>query len=122
VPNDQNLKSLILSEMHKVPYVGHPSYQNTIVTFKKQYFWPCMKEEVVDFIAICVECRKVKVEHKHPAGLLQPFPIPEWKCEVVTMDSISKFPRTAKKHDSIMVVVDKLTKVSHFIPLKSTHK
>jgi hypothetical protein len=108
--------------MHKVPYVGHPGYQKTIVAVKKQYFWPGMKKEVVDFIVRCLECQKVKVEHRHPTGLLQPFPIPEWKWEVVTMDFITKFPRTAKQHDSIMVVVDKLTKAAHFIPVKSMHK
>jgi hypothetical protein len=81
-----------------------------------------MKKEVVDFIAKCLECQKVKVEHRHPAGLLQPLPIPEWKWEVVTMDFITKLPRTTKQHDSIMVVVDKLTKVAHFIPVKLTHK
>jgi hypothetical protein len=58
----------------------------------------------------------------HPAGLLQPLPIPEWKWEVVTMDFIMGFPRIAKMHYSIMVVVEKLTKATHFIPLKSTHK
>jgi hypothetical protein len=68
-----------------------------------------------------MECQKVKVEHRHPAGLLQPLLIPEWKWEVVTMDFITGFPRTSKLHDSIMVVVDKITKSSHFIPLKTTH-
>jgi hypothetical protein len=81
-----------------------------------------MKKEVVDFIARCLECQKVKAEHRHPAGLLQPLPIPEWKWEVVTMDFITKLPRTNKQHDSIMVVVDKLTKVAHFILVKLTHK
>jgi hypothetical protein len=55
-----------------------------------------------------LECQKVKAEHRHPAGLLQPLPIPEWKWEVVTMDFITKLPRTNKQHDSIMVVVDKI--------------
>jgi hypothetical protein len=80
-----------------------------------------MKKDVVDYIARCMECQRVKVEHRHPTGLLQPFPIPEKKWEVVTIDFITKFPRTTRKHDSIMVVVDKLTKVSHFIPVKMTH-
>jgi hypothetical protein len=79
VPNSQKLKSLILREMHNVPYVGHPGYQKTIVAFKSQYYWPGMKKEVVDFIARCLECQKIKVEHRHPVGLLQPLPIPEWK-------------------------------------------
>jgi hypothetical protein len=56
VQNDQKLKSPILSEMHKVSYVGHPGYQKTIVVVKKQDFWPGMKNEVVDFIARCLEC------------------------------------------------------------------
>jgi hypothetical protein len=55
-------------------------------------------------------------------GLLQPLPIPEWKWEVVTMDFIAGLPRESKQHDSIMVVVEKLTKAAHFIPLKTTHK
>jgi hypothetical protein len=76
----------------------------------------------LDFIARCLECQKVKVKHIHPTGLLQPLPIPEGKWEVVTMDLITKLPRIAKQHDSITVVVDKLTKVSHFIPMKSMHK
>ena len=114
VSNDQELKNLILSKMHKVPYVGHLGYQKTIVVVKKQYFWPGMKKEVVDFIARCLECHKVKVEQRHPASLLQPFPIPEWKWEVVTMEFITKFPRTVKQHDSIMVVVEILLKMSFY--------
>ena len=54
--------------------------------------------------------------------MLQPLAIPEWKWDVVTMDFITRLPRTSKQHDSIMVVVERLTKVSHFIPLKTTHK
>ena len=81
-----------------------------------------MKKEVADFIYKCLECQNVKAEQRHPTGLLQPLPIPEWKWEVVTMDFITKLPRTNKKHDSIMVVVDKLTKDAHFIPVKLTDK
>jgi hypothetical protein len=81
-----------------------------------------MKNEVVDFIARCLECQKVKVERIHPTVLLQPLPIPKWKWEVVTMDFITKLTRSSKQHDSIMVVVDKITQTTHFIPVKSTHK
>jgi hypothetical protein len=104
VPNDQELKILLLSEMHKVPYDGHPGYHKTIVMVKKQYYWPAMKNEVTNFIARCLEFQKVKAEHRHPTGLLQPFPILEWKWEVMTMDFITKLPTTTKQHDSIMVV------------------
>jgi hypothetical protein len=122
VPNSNELKNMILREMHNVPYARHPGYQKTIATVKRQYYWSGMKKEVVDFIAKCLECQKVKVEHRHPTGLLQPLLVLEWKWEVVIMDFITNLPRTNKKHDSIMLVVDKLTKATHFIPVKLTHK
>jgi hypothetical protein len=63
----------------------------------------------------------VKYEHKYPTGFLQPLPILERKWEVVTIDFITKFPRTTRNHDLIMVVVDKLTKDAHFFVVKMTH-
>ena len=56
------------------------------------------------------------------AGLLQPFPVPEWKWEVISMDFVTGLPMTWRQHDSIMVVVEKLTKAANFIPVNSTHK
>ena len=63
----------------------------------------------------------MKDEHRHPTGLLQPLPVPRKKWEVVTIDFITKLSRTTRKPDSIMVVVDKLTKVAHFFLVKMTH-
>jgi hypothetical protein len=80
-----------------------------------------MKKDVVDYIARCMECQKVEAEHRHPVGLLHPLPIPEKKWEVITIDFITKLPRTARQHDSIMVVVEKLTKPAHFVPIKTRH-
>ena len=80
-----------------------------------------MKNDVVDYISRCMECQRVKHEHRHLVGFLQPLPIPKKKWEVVTIDFITKFPRTTRKHDSIMVVVDKLTKATHFVVVKETH-
>jgi hypothetical protein len=114
VPNSHELRSMILKEMHNLPYVGHLRYQKTIAVVKSQYYWLGMKREIVEYIAKYLECQKVKAKNRHPVGLLQPFPIPEWKWEVVSMDFITKFPRTSKQHDSIMVVVEKLTKACPF--------
>lgn len=80
-----------------------------------------MKKDVADYIARYMECQRVKVEHRHPMGFLQPLPIPKKKWQVVIIGFITKFPRTARQHDSIIVVVDKLTKVAHFVPVKMTH-
>ena len=105
-----------------MPYSGHPRYHKTIATVMKQYFWSVMKKEIVEYISKCMKCKQVKVEHQHPVGLLQPLPVPEWKWEVISMDFITGLTMTWRQHDSIMVVVDKLTKATHFIPVKSTHK
>ena len=69
-----------------------------------------------------MKCQQVKDEHQDPTGFFHPFPVSEWKWEVISMDFITRFPMTARQHDSIMVVVEKLTKTSHFIPAKSTYK
>jgi hypothetical protein len=69
VPNSQELRNLVLKEMHNVPYVGHPGYQKTITTVRGQYFWPGMKKDVTDYLSRCMECQKVKVEHIHPTLL-----------------------------------------------------
>jgi hypothetical protein len=73
--------------------VGHPGYQKMITTVRQLYYWPRMKQDIVEYISKCLECQQVKVEHKHPAGLLQPLPIPEWKWETISMDFITGFPR-----------------------------
>lgn len=76
---------------------------------------------MVEFAARCLDCQQIKVECKHPSGLLQPIAIMEWKWEVISMYLITGIPRTVKQHDSIMVVVDSLSKVAHFIPVKNTY-
>ena len=81
-----------------------------------------MKKDMAEYISRCMKCQQVKVEHQHLAGLLHHFPVPEWKWEVIYMDFITGLPMTWKQHDFVMVVVDKLTKETHFIPVKSTHK
>jgi hypothetical protein len=79
IPNVQNLKLMILNEMHNVPYAGHPGYQKIVAVIKSHYFWPSMKKDIAKYIARRMECQKVKVEHMHPTGLLHPLSIPEWK-------------------------------------------
>ena len=89
---------------------------------RKGYFWPNMKTEVVEYIERCLECQQVKIEHQHPACLLQPLPIPSWKWEVISLAFITRLPKNQNQNDSIMVIVDKLSKVAHFIPIKTTYK
>jgi hypothetical protein len=108
------LRNMVLKEMHNVPYVRHPGKQKTITIVRIQLFWSRMKKDVADYITKCMECQKVNVEHRHPMGLLQPLPIPEKKWEVITIDFITKLPGQQDE-------VDKLTKASHLVPMKTTH-
>ena len=111
-----------MDEIHQAPYSGHPIYQKTIATARKQCFWPGMKKDMDEYISECMKCQHVKVEHQHPTSLLQPFRVLEWKWEAISMYFIIGLPMRMRQHDSIMVVVDKLTKESHFIPVNSTYK
>ena len=66
----------------------------------------------------CLTCQQVKAEYQVPSGLLNPLPIPHWKWDNITMDFVSGFPLTQKKHDSVWVIVDRLTKSTHFLPVR----
>jgi hypothetical protein len=81
-----------------------------------------MKTDIAEFVARCIVCQQVKIEHQKLAILLQPLEIPQWKWEHVTMDFAGGLPRTQKGHDSIWVIVDILTKSAHFLPVKSSYK
>ena len=77
-----------------------------------------MKQEITQYVAECDVCRRVKAEHQRPAIVLQPLPIPEWKWDEIGMDFITGLPKTKQSHDAIWVVVDLLSKVAHFIPVR----
>ena len=68
-----------------------------------------MKKDIVKYISKCLTCQQVKAEHQVPSGLLNPIPIPQWKWDNITMDFVSSFPLTQKKHDSVWVIIDRLT-------------
>jgi len=72
-------------------------------------------------MALCDVFQRVKAEHQRPTGLLQPLKVPEWKWEEIGMDFIVGLPRTHNGYDSIWVIVDRLTKVAHFIPVNTTY-
>jgi hypothetical protein len=89
---------------------------------KRKYWWYGLKRDVAAHVAMCDVCQRVRTEHQRPARLLYPLKIPKWKWEEIGMDFITRLPRTSKGYDSIWVIVDRLTKVVHFIPVKATYK
>jgi hypothetical protein len=117
----KHLKDLIIREAHDSAYSIHPSSNKVYKDLKTQYWWYGMKRDITEYVSLCDTCQRIKVEHQRPAGLLQPLKIPEWKWEEIGMDFIVGLPRTQPGHDSIWVIVDRLTKVAHFIPVKTTY-
>jgi hypothetical protein len=81
-----------------------------------------MKCEVARYVSECDSCRKVKADYMKPRGLLQPLSIPEWKWDDISVDFIMGLPMTASKFDSIWVIVDRLSKSVHFIPINTTYR
>ncbi|GJZ35721.1 reverse transcriptase domain-containing protein [Tanacetum coccineum] len=113
-------RSLIMHESHKSKYSIHPRSDKMYHDLKMLYWWPNMKADIATYVSKCLTCAKVKAEHQRPSGLLVQPDIPEWKWEKITMDFITKLPKTAAGFDSIWVVVDRLTKSAHFLPMKET--
>ncbi|GJU41685.1 putative reverse transcriptase domain-containing protein [Tanacetum coccineum] len=85
---------------------------------KKLYWWPNMKAEIATYVSKCLTCAKVKVEYQKASGLLVQPKIPQWKWENITMDLVTKLPKSATGKDTIWVIVDRLTKSAHFFPMK----
>ncbi|WVZ52561.1 hypothetical protein U9M48_003609 [Paspalum notatum var. saurae] len=121
MPDVDSIKKLILSEAHNTAYSIHPGSTKMYHDLKERFWWYGMKRAVAEYVAVCDTCQRVKAEHQRPAGLLQPLKIPEWKWEEISMDFIVGLPRTQKGYNSIWVVVDRLTKVAHFIPVNTTY-
>ncbi|KAI5355522.1 hypothetical protein L3X38_008417 [Prunus dulcis] len=121
VPHDEALKREILEEAHNSTFAMHPESTKMYHTLREHYWWPFMKKEIAEYVRKCLICQQVKAERQKPAGLLQPLPIPEWKWEHLTMDFVFKLPRTRNKHDREWVIVDRLTKSAHFLPVRANY-
>jgi nitric oxide synthase oxygenase domain/subunit len=80
-----------------------------------------MKREIAKYVSECDTCQRVKASHLRASGTLQPLPISSWKWEDISMDFIVGLPNTSQKHDSIWVIIDRLTKTAHFLPVHTTY-
>ncbi|GKA43445.1 putative reverse transcriptase domain-containing protein [Tanacetum coccineum] len=114
------LRDLIMHESHKSKYSIHPGSDKMYQDLKKLYWWPNMKAIIAEYVGKCLTCSRVKAECQKPSGLLIQPEIPTWKWERITMDFVTKLPKTSSGHDTIWVIVDRLTKSAHFIPTRAT--
>ncbi|GJV19199.1 putative reverse transcriptase domain-containing protein [Tanacetum coccineum] len=118
IPLYGDLRALIMHESHKSKYSIHPGSDKMYQDLKKLYWWPNMKAEIATYVSKCLTCAKVKIEYQKPSGLLVQPEIPQWKWENITMDFVTKLPKTAAGQDTIWVIVDRLTKSAHFLPMR----
>lgn len=117
---DGPLRRSLLHEAHDSPISGHLGRHKMIAKLQKDYYWPSMDRIVRKYIATCPSCQVNKPSNQHPLGLLQPLPIPETPWSSISMDLITSVPTTPRGHDAILVVVDRLTKMFHAIPTRTT--
>ncbi|KAK8936472.1 hypothetical protein KSP39_PZI012649 [Platanthera zijinensis] len=116
VPSGGNLRAELMYEAHHTKYSIHPGSTKMYRDLKKLFWWPGLKKDVALYVAKCQTCALVKAECQKPGGFLKSLPIPEWKFDNISMDFVHGLPRSQKGNDAIWVIVDRLTKVSHFIP------
>jgi hypothetical protein len=122
VPEIKEIRELILRKAHESTYFIHPGSTKMYHGLKSRYWWYGMKRAIAEYVALCDNCQIVKAERQRPAGLLQPLKILEWKWEEISTDFIVGLPKTQSGYDSIWIIVDRLSKVAHFILIKSTYK
>ncbi|GJS86724.1 reverse transcriptase domain-containing protein [Tanacetum coccineum] len=122
VPLKGDVRTLIMDEAHKSKYSVHPGADKMYYDLRDRYWWPGMKKDIAEYVSRCLTCLKVKAEHQRPSGLLQQPEIPIWKWEGIAMDFVTKLPRTSSGHDTIWVIVDRLTKSAHFLPMREDYK
>ncbi|GJU72610.1 putative nucleotidyltransferase, ribonuclease H, partial [Tanacetum coccineum] len=121
VPNDQALREKVMTEAHSSPFTIHPGSTKMYRDLKQYFWWNGMKQDVATFVSKCMTCQQVKIEHQRASGLLQPLEIPMWKWDEISMDFVTGLPTTQKRHDAIWVVVDRLTKSAHFLPIRKNY-
>ncbi|GJY26431.1 putative reverse transcriptase domain-containing protein, partial [Tanacetum coccineum] len=122
LPLKGDVRTLVMDEAYKSKYTIHSGADKMYYDLRDRYWWPGMKKDIAEYVSKCLTCLKVKAEHQRPSGLLQQPEIPVWKWEGIAMDFVTKLPRTSSGHDTIWVIVDRLTKSAHFLPMREDYK
>nr|GEU76838.1 reverse transcriptase domain-containing protein [Tanacetum cinerariifolium] len=122
IPSVGGVRKLIMDEAHTSRYSIHPGADKMYYDLRDLYWWPGMKRDNAEYVSRCLMCSKIKAKHQKPLGLLQQPEIPEWKWEKLAMDLVIQLPRNSSGYDAIWVVVDRLTKSAHFLPIREEYK
>ena len=120
VPDISIIKTQLMHEAHDAQHAGHLGTEKTVKLLSRSYVWPRMHDDVKSYVSSCMACQQNKSINQMPQGLLQPLPIPNECWQQCTMDLITQLPRTQKGNDAIIVVIDKLSKLTHVWPTTTT--
>jgi hypothetical protein len=122
VLKDFELHRKIMDEAHCSRYSIHLGTNKMYQDLKKSFWWIRMKREIAKYVSECDTCRRVKADHLWPVENLQPLSIPEWRWKNICMDFIVGLTCTSRGYNSIWVIVDRLMKSAHFIPVSTTYR
>ncbi|KAJ9522154.1 hypothetical protein QJQ45_005129 [Haematococcus lacustris] len=120
VPNVPELREHILHEMHDAAYAGHVGMTKTLERVTRVFWWNTVRADVRDYVGTCDACQRDKSSNSKPGGLLRPLTIPGYRWEHVSMDLVTKLPTGTHGYDAICVIVDRLSKMVHFVPCKES--
>jgi hypothetical protein len=121
VPKKEALKKKILDEAHTSRYSIHPRSTKMCHDLRQQFWWTRMKRKAARYVSECDTCRKVKADYIESGGLSQLLSVPEWKWDDISMTFIVGLPLTTCKFDSIWVIIDRLSKSAHSIPVHTNY-
>ncbi|QRW20471.1 Retrotransposable element Tf2 protein [Rhizoctonia solani] len=119
VPRDDTIRNLILESRHDALAAGHPGQTRTLELISRSYYWPLLKKFVNSYVSHCKTCIRSKPTNQVPVGLLKPLQIPERPWEDIAYDMIVGLP-ISEGFDAILTVIDRFSKMVHFIPTQST--
>ena len=117
VANNSAMQTKIIAAFHSSAIGGYSGVQATYHRIKRLFHWRGLKQAVEDFVKQCQICQQAKHLNSHPAGLLQPLPIPQGAWQDLSMDFVEGLPKS-DGYSVILVMMDRFTKYAHFIPLK----
>ena len=113
------LRLALLKKCHDGPVAGHRGVKPTLAELVKIYYWPNLREDVEQYVKSCMTCQQNRTQFRKEAGLLRPLSIPTKCWKSVLMDFMIHLSES-KGFDSIMVVVDRVSKIAHFVPMRGT--
>ena len=119
VPNDVPLRTTLFQEAHDSPLAGHPGFHKMFSYLRRRFFGPRLRADVLDYVRSCPSCQIAKPRHSRPYGALMPLQPPESPWQDISLDLITQLPRSTS-FDAIFVIVDRFSKMAHFLPTTTT--